>query len=88
MPTRPLKIITESEIRGRSMFAVPGPNVAVDATGAGPDKAGNVDYSCGKCGLILMRGMGGKFIVKNAVIKCGKCGTLNEAVNTDEGSTH
>ena len=46
--------------------------------GNGPD-----DYVCVRCGNVLAVSMNGAYMTKKVRIRCGRCSTVNVAVNDD-----
>jgi len=46
--------------------------------GNGPD-----DYVCVRCGNVLAVSMDGAYMTKKVRIRCGRCATVNVAVNDD-----
>jgi len=67
----PLDVIPEPTPDSRTTFILKGLRPAF----SGP---GDVDFSCGNCGQILIEGAGEGLAIDDVVIKCPNCGSFNE----------
>ena len=48
---------------------------------------GPFDYVCVRCGNVLAAGMGPDYMTKRVRVRCGRCRTVNVAVEDSKGIT-
>jgi cytidine deaminase len=70
MVTTQLKVIPESEVKGRAVLTKKdGDNVIVRGNG-------EYSYTCGNCQQVLLENISDNQI-QNMILKCGSCGAYN-----------